>query len=176
LCGGRLSDVIHYSHVACIVVSRGVMSLGSFLCTVFDRRSRMALRVSREVLREVLGPVLSPFGSLAMMTLVGWIYREYSSLGWRCIVRRLLQSCSPSSHRATRWLSSLLEYCIGLHCWRTILSYSFVPSFPCSEGRFSWRALSTALDASRMLVYQWHCRCVEMVGDRIPVRVCCLLV
>jgi hypothetical protein len=128
--------VIHFSHVACIVVSRGVVSLGSFLCSVFAGRSRVALRVSREVLREVLGPVLSPFGSLALITLVGWICSDYSSFGWRCIVRRLFHSCSRNSHRGAKCLSSFVEYCIGLHCCRTILSYSFVPSGLCSEGHF----------------------------------------
>jgi hypothetical protein len=77
----------------------------------------VALRISREVRREVLGPVLSRFGSVAMITLVGWICREYSSLVWRCMVRRLFQSCSPNF-----------------------------------RGTFFWRALLTALDASRMLV------------------------
>jgi hypothetical protein len=38
-------------------------------------RSRVALRVSREFRIEVLGPGLSPFGNLAMITLVGWICR-----------------------------------------------------------------------------------------------------
>ena len=58
----------------CIVVSRGVVPLGSFLNSEVAGRSRVALRVSREVQREVLGPGLSPFGSLAMMALVGWIW------------------------------------------------------------------------------------------------------
>ena len=59
----------------CMVVSRGVVSLGSFLCFVVAGRSSVALRVSREVRRAVLGPVLSPFGSLAMSTFVGEICR-----------------------------------------------------------------------------------------------------
>ena len=54
-----------------MVVSRGVEYLGSFLCSVVDGRSSVALRVSKEVRRAVLGPVLSPFGSLAMSTFVG---------------------------------------------------------------------------------------------------------
>ena len=75
MCGGRLSGEINFSREACMVVSRGVVSLGSFLCSLVDGRSRVALRVSREVRREILGPCLSPFGSLAMITLVGWICR-----------------------------------------------------------------------------------------------------
>ncbi len=75
MCGGRLSGVNNFSHEACMVVSRGVVSLGSFLCSVVAGRNRVALRVSREILREVLGPGLSPFGSLVMITLVGWICR-----------------------------------------------------------------------------------------------------
>ena len=66
-------SVLNFSHEACIVVSRGVVSLGSFLSSVVARRSIVDLRISREVRREVLGPGLSPFGNLAMITLVGWI-------------------------------------------------------------------------------------------------------
>ena len=73
MCGGRLSYVMNFSHEACMVVSRGVVSLGSFLRCVVAEKSKVALRVSREVRREVLGPGLSPFGNLAMITLVGWI-------------------------------------------------------------------------------------------------------
>ncbi len=76
MCGGRLSVVMNFSHEACMVVSRGLVSLGSFLSSVFDERSKVALRISREVRREVLGPDLSPFGNLAMITLVGWIWSE----------------------------------------------------------------------------------------------------
>ena len=54
-----------------MVVSRGVVSLGSFLCSVVEVRSRVALSVSREVRRAVFVPVLSAFGSLAMTTFVG---------------------------------------------------------------------------------------------------------
>ena len=75
MCGRRLSGVMNCSHEVCMMVSRGVVSLGSFLCFVVVGRSRVALRVSREVRREVLGPGLSPFGNLAMIALVGWICR-----------------------------------------------------------------------------------------------------
>ncbi len=54
-----------------MVVSRGVVSLGSFLCSVVAGRSSVALSVSREVRRAVLGPILSPLGSLAMSAFVG---------------------------------------------------------------------------------------------------------
>ena len=54
-----------------MVVSRDVVSLGSFMRSVVASRSSVALRVSREVRRAVLGPVLFPFGSLAMSTVVG---------------------------------------------------------------------------------------------------------
>jgi hypothetical protein len=56
-----------------MVVSRGVVSLGSFLCSVVEGRSKVALRVSIEVLREILPPGLSPLGKRASMTLVGWM-------------------------------------------------------------------------------------------------------
>jgi hypothetical protein len=71
LCEGRLSGVITFIQEVCMVASRGVVSLGSFLCSVVAGRSNVALRVSREVRRAVLGHALSPFGSLAMRTFVG---------------------------------------------------------------------------------------------------------
>ncbi len=58
-----------------MVVSRGVVSLGSFWCSVVAGRSSVALRVFREVRRAVLGPVLSPFGSYAMSAFVGEMCR-----------------------------------------------------------------------------------------------------
>ena len=73
MCGARLSGVMNFSHEAYMVVSSGVLSLGSFLSSVFAGRSKVALRVSREVRRDVLGPGLSLFGNVAMITLVGWI-------------------------------------------------------------------------------------------------------
>ena len=76
VCGGRLSGVINCFHEACMVVSSDVMSWGSFLSFVDAGRSRVALRVSREVRRDVLGPGLSPFGNLATVTFVGWLCRE----------------------------------------------------------------------------------------------------
>ena len=65
--------MMDFSHEVCVVVSRDVVSLGSFLSFVVVGKSEVALRVSREVRREVLGLVLSPFGNLAMIMLVGWI-------------------------------------------------------------------------------------------------------
>ena len=44
--GGRLSGVMNCSQEVCMVVSRGVMSLGSFLSSEVAGRSRVALRVS----------------------------------------------------------------------------------------------------------------------------------
>ncbi len=57
------------------MVSSGVLSVGNFLSSVIAGRSRVALRVSSEVRRELLGLGLSPFGSLAMITFVGWMCR-----------------------------------------------------------------------------------------------------
>jgi hypothetical protein len=45
-----------------MVVSRGVVSLGSFLSSEVAGRIRVALRVSREVRRNVLGPVYLRLG------------------------------------------------------------------------------------------------------------------
>ena len=72
---GRLSGLMNLIHDVCMVVSRGLVFLGSFLCSVCEGRSRVALRVSREVRRAVFGPVLSTFGSLAMSTSVGGMCR-----------------------------------------------------------------------------------------------------
>ena len=58
-----------------MVVNKGVVSFGSFLCSVVAGRSSDALRVSNEVRRAILGPVLSPFGSLAMSMFVGGMCR-----------------------------------------------------------------------------------------------------
>jgi hypothetical protein len=58
-----------------MVVSRGVVSESNILSSVVIGRSRVALRVSREVRREVLRPDLSPFRNLDMITLVGWMCR-----------------------------------------------------------------------------------------------------
>ena len=91
--------MIEFSHEVCMVVSRGVVSLGSFLCFVVAGRSSVALRVSVEVRREVLGPCLSPFGSLAMITFVVGMCRVKCSLVLCCVVMRLFQLCSPSSRR-----------------------------------------------------------------------------
>ncbi len=65
---------------------------------------------------------------------------------------RVFQLFRPSSQRGVRCLRILLEYCMGLHCCRIILSCSFVPILPCIEAHFAWRVLSTSVDASRMLV------------------------
>ena len=58
-----------------MVVNRGVVSLGSFMCSVVAGKSSVALRVSKEVRRAVLGTVLSSFGSLAMSASVGGMCR-----------------------------------------------------------------------------------------------------
>ncbi len=72
---GKLSGLMYVCHDVCMVVRRGVVSFGSFLCSVVEGRSRVALSVSSEVRRAVFRPVLSAFGSLAMSTLVGGMWR-----------------------------------------------------------------------------------------------------
>ncbi len=62
-----------------MVVSKGAASFGGFLCSVVEGRSRMALRMSMEVLREILLPGLSPLGSRAIITLVDWMCNVTSS-------------------------------------------------------------------------------------------------
>ena len=75
LCGGRVSVLRYFIHDVCMLVFWGVVSLGSFLCSVVEGRSRLALKVSREARRAVFGPVVSAFGSLAMSTFVGEMCR-----------------------------------------------------------------------------------------------------
>ncbi len=70
-----LSGLMYVCHDVCMAVSRGVVSLGSFLCSVVEGRSRVARSVSSEVLRAVFGPGLSAFGSLAMSTFVSDMWR-----------------------------------------------------------------------------------------------------
>ena len=66
-----LSGLMNCNHEVCMMVNRGVVSLGSFLSSEEAGRSRVALRESREVRRDVLVPCLFQLGSLAMITLVG---------------------------------------------------------------------------------------------------------
>ena len=62
-----------WNHEVCMVVIRGEASFGSFLCNVAEGRSKVARRVSMEVLRAILLPGLSPLGRRAIITLVGWM-------------------------------------------------------------------------------------------------------
>ncbi len=135
-----------------MVVSRGVVSFGNFLCSVVAGRSSVARRVSREVRRAVLGPGLSPLGSLAMSAFVGEMWRVQCSFVWCCIVMSTFQLFIPNSHSGARCLSILLEYCMGLHCCRTVLSCSFVPLCPVIEARLAWCVSSTSVDASLIVV------------------------
>ena len=72
---GKLSGLMYVCHDLCIVVSSGVVSLGSFLCSAVEGGRRVARSVSSEVRRAVFGPGFSVFGSLAMSTLVGGMWR-----------------------------------------------------------------------------------------------------
>ncbi len=72
---GRLSSEMNLVHEVCMVVSKGVLSLGNFLCYVVAGSSSVARRVSREVRRAVLGSILSPLGSFAMSAFVGGMWR-----------------------------------------------------------------------------------------------------
>ncbi len=71
---------------------------------------------------------------------------------WRGTAMIEFHLCIPNSHRGARCLSSLLENCIGLQCCRTNLSNSLEPSCPCIVLRLSCRMVSTAVDASRILL------------------------
>ena len=72
---GRVAVVMYFVHDVCMVVCWGVVSLGSFMCSVVEARSRVALKVSKEVRRAVFGPVLSALGSLYRSTSVGEMCR-----------------------------------------------------------------------------------------------------
>ena len=73
VCGDRYAVGICWDHDVCMVVVRGEASFGSFRCSVVEGRSKVARRVSMEVLREILLPGLSPLGRRAIITLVGWM-------------------------------------------------------------------------------------------------------
>ena len=62
-----------------------------------------------EVRKAVLGPDLSPFGSLARMALVCFMWREVSIGIWCWAVMKVLHLKMFSSHRGVRCLRSLLE-------------------------------------------------------------------
>ena len=72
---GKVAVLMYFVHDVCMLVCWGVVSLGSFLCSVVEGRSRVALKVSREIRRAVFGPVLSAFGSLDSSTFVGEMCR-----------------------------------------------------------------------------------------------------
>ena len=55
LCEGKLSGAMNFIQEVCMVVSRVVVSLGSFLCSVLVGRSSVALRVSRKVSKGGFG-------------------------------------------------------------------------------------------------------------------------
>ena len=57
-----------------MVVDVVSMSFGNFLCSVFDGRRRVALRVLIAVLSCSLGMYLCPFGSFAITAGVGWMW------------------------------------------------------------------------------------------------------
>lgn len=67
------AHVMKHCQEGCMSVEAGVVSSGSFLCSVVARRRRVARRVSMEVRSADLGLSLFPFGSLVSMTLVGWM-------------------------------------------------------------------------------------------------------
>ena len=66
---------MNFSQEMCMVVSRGVVSLGSFLCSVVASINSVSMRVYKEVRRAVLKPVLSPFSSLALSAFIGGMCR-----------------------------------------------------------------------------------------------------
>ena len=72
---GKVTVLMYFVHDVCMLVCWGVVSLGSFLCSVVEGRSSVALKLSREVRRAVLGPVLSAFESLDRNTSVGEMCR-----------------------------------------------------------------------------------------------------
>ena len=137
MCDSRFSGFMNGSHEGCIRVERGVVSLGNFLSSEETGRSRVAMRESMVVRRDALIPTLSPFGSLAMMTSVDCTWGVQSLVVRLWIVMSLSQLCMSSSQRGARFLSSLWEYFTGLHCCRTSLSSSFVPTCSWSVVRFS---------------------------------------
>ena len=71
---GMSAVFMYWCHVWCMIVVVVSMSFGNFLCSVFDGRRRVALRVLMAVLSCSLGLYLCPFGSFAITAGVGWIW------------------------------------------------------------------------------------------------------
>jgi len=68
------SVFMYWCHVGCMFVAVGVVSFGSFLFSVLAGWVSVALRVLIAVRSCSLGLVLLPFGSLAIMAGVGWMW------------------------------------------------------------------------------------------------------
>ncbi len=74
MCSGRLSFAMCVCHEGCMRVDVWAGSLGSFLCFVTASCRRVALRMSTAVRSLILGLVLIPFGNLASIASVGWMW------------------------------------------------------------------------------------------------------
>jgi hypothetical protein len=73
MCVSSLLGVMHGSQVGRKSVERGVVSLGTFPCSVLAGRMRAALKDSIVVRKGSLMPFLSPLDTLSIITLVGCI-------------------------------------------------------------------------------------------------------
>jgi hypothetical protein len=67
--------------MGCMIVDVGVMSFGSFLFSVLAGWMSVALRVFIAVFSSSFGLVLLPFGSLAIVAGVGWMWYMVVPLG-----------------------------------------------------------------------------------------------
>ena len=103
------SVLMYWCHVGCMIVDVGVMSFGSFLFSVLAGWMSVALRVLIAVFSCSFGLVLLPFGSLAIVAGVGWMWYVVVPLGSVVLVIRSRHCVAPVSQSGARCFSSLLE-------------------------------------------------------------------
>ena len=106
---GMSTLLMYWCHVGCMMVDVGVMSFGSFLFSVLAGWMSVALRVLIIVFSCSFGLVLLPFGSLAIVAGVSWMWYMVVPLGSVVLVIRAFQWVTPVSQSGARCLSSLLE-------------------------------------------------------------------
>ena len=99
---------MYWCHDSCTLVLLGVMSFGSFLCSVLGGARSVALRVDIASKRAGSCRSLSAQGKAATTLCVLGMYRLVE-LGVLSLYRIFVQTLIPSAHRGVRCFSSLFE-------------------------------------------------------------------
>ncbi len=106
---GMSSVLMYWCHVECMIVEAGVVSFGSFLCSVLAGWMSVALRVFIAVFSCSCGLDLLPFGSLAIVAGVGGMWYVVVPLWSVVLVIKAFHCVTPVSQSGARCLSILLE-------------------------------------------------------------------